>query len=181
MQSLILIGYRGTGKTTVARKLADRLAVPVLDSDAEIECRAKKSIAEIFAQDGEPAFRDLEESVIADILAQSGPLVLATGGGAVLRANTRDRLRQSGKVIWLTATPETILHRITCDAASQTMRPNLTALPMQQEIVMVLEQRKTLYAETAHETIATDSLSSDEIVEIVFARAAKVHCVESTA
>jgi len=167
MQSLILIGYRGTGKTTVARKLAERLGIPVFDSDPEIERRAGKSIAEIFAQDGEAVFRNWEESVIAEILACPKPLVLATGGGAILRATTRERLRQSGRVIWLTATPETILRRITSDAASKTMRPNLTSLPMHEEIVTVLEQRKSLYAETAHETIETDHRTIDEIVAAI--------------
>ena len=167
MQSVIFIGYRCTGKTSVARKLASQLGVSVFDSDVEIERRTGKNITEIFAQDGESAFRDLEESVIAEILSSSVPLILATGGGAILRTNTRNRLRQSGRVIWLTATPETILRRITSDAASQTMRPNLTALPMQEEIVAVLEQRKPLYAETAHEKIDTNFQTPDEIVEIV--------------
>jgi len=167
MRSIILIGYRGTGKTAVARKLAERLGFPMFDSDPEIECRTGKSIVEIFTQDGEAAFRDLEELVIAEILARSAPLILATGGGAVLLKNTRDRLRQSGRVIWLTASPETLLYRITNDAASQTMRPSLTSLPMQEEIVNVLEQRKPLYAETAHETIDTDSQTMDEIADII--------------
>ena len=167
MQSLILIGYRGTGKTTVARKLAERLAIPAFDSDPEIERRAGKSIAEIFAQDGEPVFRDWEESVIAEILAGPNPLVLATGGGAILRASTRDRLRQSGRVIWLTALPETILHRITNDATSKTMRPNLTSLPMHEEIVAVLAQRKSLYVATAHETVDTDYRTIDEIADAI--------------
>jgi shikimate kinase len=166
-QSFILIGYRGTGKTTVACKLAERLGIPAFDSDVEIERRANKSIAEIFAQDGESAFRDLEESVIADILARSIPLVLATGGGAILRANTRERLRRAGRVFWLTATPETILRRITADAASKTMRPSLTALPMHEEIVAVLNKRTPLYAKTAHETLDTDTRSVDEIVETI--------------
>jgi len=170
MQSFIFIGYRGTGKTTIARKLAERLGVPAFDSDAEIERQAGKRIADIFAQDGEPAFRDLEESVIAGILAQSVPLVLATGGGAILRASTRTRLRQSGFVIGLTATPETILQRISSDAATQTMRPNLTDLPMREEIVAVLGQRKALYAETSHEIIDTDNRTVDEIVEHIFAK-----------
>ena len=165
MQSFILIGYRGTGKTTVAEKLAARLDIPVFDSDVEIERRAGKSITEIFTQEGESAFRNMEESVIAEILAQPAPFVLATGGGAILRSSTRERLRQSGRVIWLTATPEVILRRITNDAASQTMRPNLTALPMLEEIVAVFEQRKGLYAETAHETFDTDSRTADEITE----------------
>jgi len=169
MQSFILIGYRGTGKTTVAQKLADRLEMPAFDSDVEIERHAGKSIAEIFAQDGELAFRNMEESVITEILARSMPLVLATGGGAILRSSTRERLRRSGRVIWLTATPATILYRITNDAASQTMRPNLTSLPMQEEIVAVLEQRKPLYAETAHAILDTDTLTTDEIVEILLA------------
>jgi len=164
MQSLILIGYRGTGKTTVARKLAECLGIPSFDSDPEVERRAGKSIADIFVQDGEPTFRDWEESVIVEILSSRDPLVLATGGGAILRASTRERLRQSGRVIWLTATPETILHRITSDVASQTMRPNLTSLPMYEEIVTVLEQRKPLYDETAHEIIDTDCRTIDEIV-----------------
>ena len=167
MQSLILIGYRGTGKTTVAHKLAERLGIPAVDSDPEIERRVGKSIAEIFAQDGEPIFRNWEESVITEILADASPLVLATGGGAILRASTRKYLCRSGRVIWLTATPETILRRITNDAASKTMRPSLTALPMYEEIVTVLEQRKPLYAETAHEIIDTDCRTIDEIVKTI--------------
>ena len=169
MQSFILIGYRGTGKTTVAQKLAARLEIPACDSDVEIERSVGKSIADIFAQDGESAFRDREESVIAEILSWSVSLVLATGGGAILRSSTRERLRQAGRVIWLTATPETILRRISSDAASQTMRPNLTALPMYEEIVAVLEQRTPLYAETAHETLETDTLTAEEIVETILA------------
>jgi shikimate kinase len=169
MQSFIFIGYRGTGKTTVAQKLANRLEIPVFDSDIEIERHTGKSIAEIFAQDGESAFRDLEESVIAEILDQSMPLVLATGGGVILRSSTRERLRQSGRVIWLTATPETILYRITNDAASQTMRPNLTSLPMHEEIIAVLEERKPLYTETAHVILGTDTFTADEIVETILA------------
>ena len=85
MQSFIFIGYRGTGKTTVAKTLAERLGIPAFDSDPEIERRAGKTIAAIFTQDGEAVFRDWEESVIAEILAKPNPLVLATGGGAILR------------------------------------------------------------------------------------------------
>ena len=170
MESFIFIGYRGTGKTTVARKLAERLAIPMFDADVEIQRQSSKSIAEIFAQDGESAFRDIEESIISEILLSTAPLVLATGGGAILRPNTRSRLRQSGRVCWLTALPETILHRIAGDASSQTMRPNLTSLPMREEIATVLEQRKPLYAEVAHEVIDTDCRTADEIVEIILAK-----------
>jgi shikimate kinase len=173
MQSLILIGYRGTGKTTVARKLAHRLGIPAFDSDQEIECRAGKNIADIFAQEGEAVFRDWEESVIEEILSKGIPLILATGGGAILRDSTRNRLCQSGRVIWLTARPETILHRITTDIASQTMRPNLTPLPMHEEIITILEQRKPLYANTAHEIIDTDTKTTDDIVETILSMTTK--------
>ena len=171
MKSLILIGYRATGKTTVAAKLAEHLGIPAFDSDVEIERQAGKSIAKIFAKDGESAFRDLEESVITEILTGESstalPLILATGGGAILRSNTRARLRRSGRVIWLTATPEIILQRITSDSASTTMRPNLTSLPLYEEIVATLKQRKLLYAETAHEIIDTDCQTVAEIVKTI--------------
>jgi len=175
MNSLILIGYRCTGKTTVAEKLAHRLGIPAFDSDVEIKRQTGKNIAEIFAQDGESAFRDMEESVISEILTRKSatptPLILATGGGAILRSTTRERLRQSGRVIWLTATPESILHRITSDSASTTTRPNLTSLPMYEEIVTILEQRKPLYAETAHEIIDTDCQTPEEIVTTILRNA----------
>lgn len=165
--SIIFIGYRGTGKTTVARQLAAQLGLPAKDSDAEIERKAGKTIAEIFAQDGEALFREMEESVIAEILGADEPVILATGGGAILRSATRNRLRRSGTVIWLTAAPATILRRITDDAHSATMRPHLTSLPPLEEIVSILEKRTPLYAETAHETICTDAETVDEIVRRV--------------
>ncbi|MDR0870058.1 MAG: shikimate kinase [Planctomycetaceae bacterium] len=169
MTAVILIGYRGTGKTSVAKHLADRIGGVAADSDPEIERRTGKTIAEIFAQDGETVFRDWEEAVIADLLRQDfgKPLVLATGGGAVLRETTRKRLKETGTVIWLTAKPETILQRIQADAASRTMRPNLTALPPLQEIIAVLEKRTPLYADAADTVIETDGKTVEEITALL--------------
>jgi shikimate kinase len=171
MNSLILIGYRGTGKTTISRKLGEQLQIPVFDSDWEIEHCSGKSIADIFAQDGETVFRDWEESAIAEILQQNhlNPFVLATGGGVILRQATRYRLKNAGHVVWLTATPETILYRIQGDPASATMRPNLTSLTQLDEIIHLLEKRNPLYAETAHEIIETDFLNTDEITNKITA------------
>lgn len=170
MKHLILIGYRGTGKTTVARLLAERLGVTAVDGDPEIQHRTGKTIAEIFARDGETVFRDIEETVVAELLRSEEPIVLSTGGGAVLRPETRSRLRESGHVVWLTAEPETILARMQGDESTKTMRPSLTELPPMEEITALLEKRHTLYAETAHAVVVTDRRSVEEIVEEILRR-----------
>ncbi len=168
MHNIILIGYRGTGKTTVARLLAERLDIPAIDCDPEIERRAGKTIADIFAQQGEAAFRDMEAALIAELLDRSSePMVLSTGGGAVLNPDTRRRLRDSGHVVWLTAEPETILARLRGDGATATKRPNLTSLPPLEEIRTMLECRRALYAETAHVVVPTDRRSVETVVDAV--------------
>src|SRR5689334_2783787 len=94
-RSIVLVGMMGAGKSTVGRRIATRLNLPFVDADQEIEAAAGKSIPDIFAEHGEPHFRDGEAKVIARLL-QSGPVVLATGGGAVLREDTRQRIHASG-------------------------------------------------------------------------------------
>ncbi len=171
MHSIILIGYRGTGKTTVARSLSRRLGIPSLDCDTEIERRAGKAITEIFGQDGESAFRALEAALIADMLDKAEePIILSTGGGAVLNPETRRKLRGAGHVVWLTASAETILVRLQGDASTATKRPGLTALPPLTEIQTMLDRRYALYAETAQATVSTDGRSLDEIVDEIINR-----------
>jgi shikimate kinase len=162
--NIIFIGYRGTGKSVVAKQLGERLNIAIADSDAEIERQTGKTIADIFAQDSEAVFRDWEERVITEMLNQTEPLILSTGGGAVLRENTRRRLRNAGRVIWLTATAETILQRIQTDANSPALRPNLTNLLPLDEIVSVLQRREPLYQETATNIINTENKSIETIV-----------------
>src|SRR5689334_9789562 len=145
---LTLIGYRGTGKTTVARLMAARLGWEAVDLDDEIERAAGKSIAAIFADDGEQAFRDHESAALAACAARPR-IVLATGGGVVLRAANREILRQmhngGGQIAWLRASPETILDRLTADASTAWRRPNLTPAGGLREIVELLAQRTPLY------------------------------------
>ena len=104
---LTLIGTRGTGKSTVAPLLAERLGWDWIDADVELERRAGRSIREIFASDGEPVFRALERQNLLELL-QRDRLVLAAGGGAILNADTRRDFRAAGPVVWLQATPRAV-------------------------------------------------------------------------
>jgi len=164
---LILIGYRATGKTTLARVLAEHLNFPWYDSDELIESRFGKSIARIFAEEGEPVFRDTEAEEIEKILLDSNrarqKIVLATGGGAILRKSTRSFLKEHGFVAWLTASRETIYRRMIQDATTTERRPDLTNLPAEEEIVHLLEKRKPFYEETAHLMVDTDNRTTENL------------------
>jgi shikimate kinase len=161
---IVLIGYRATGKTTLARLLAERLDWQWLDADVEIERRAGKTIARIFAEDGEPAFRDLEAAVIAD-LCRRERLVLAAGGGAPLRAETRAAMRAAGRVVWLTATADTIHQRMFSDATTAARRPSLTGKDPREEILHLLAVRTPIYREAAHCAIDTEGRTPEQIAD----------------
>jgi shikimate kinase len=146
--NLFLIGYRGSGKTSVAAALSELLGWPWLDADAELERRAGKSIKQIFAEGGEAAFRDLESAVLADLAARDAHII-ALGGGAVLREHNRAALRGRGKVVWLAAAPETLFARINADPTTAERRPNLTGRGGLEEIRHLLAQRTPIYADCA--------------------------------
>ncbi len=160
--NITLIGYRATGKTTLARLLAERLHWAWIDADVEIERRAGKAIARIFAEDGEPAFRDLEAAVTADLCRRT-PLVLAAGGGAPLRPDNRRAIRAAGKVVWLTARPETIHARMSGDATTASRRPSLTDHDALAEIVHLLARREPVYREAADLVIDTEGKTPDQV------------------
>lgn len=151
---LFLIGYRGCGKSTVGRLLAERLGWASIDSDDEVERAAGKAIAAIFAEDGEPAFRDLEEATVRD-LSERDDTVISLGGGAVLREPTRAVLAAAGPVVWLTAPAETLAARIAGDAATGDRRPSLTGLSGLAEVERVLAQREPIYKQCANVAIET--------------------------
>ena len=166
MSFLTLIGYRATGKTTLAKLVAGRLGWNWADADVEVERRLGKPIERIFAEQGEPAFRDAEASAIAE-LCRRDRLVLAAGGGAPLRAETRQRLRERGKVIWLTARPETILARMTADPTTVDRRPRLTDKPPLAEIVHLLAIREPVYREAADLVVGTDGRQPADLAEAI--------------
>ena len=166
---LFLIGYRGTGKSTVGMRLARRLKWDWLDADNELERRAGRTIKDIFAADGEPMFRQLEREVLVDLLSRQR-LVLSTGGGCVMNADTRRDLLAAGPVVWLRASVETIASRILHDKTTKARRPNLTATGGIDEIRTLLAQREPLYRECATITINTEGLSLDEVVARVLSQ-----------
>ena len=110
-RSVVLVGMMGAGKSTIGRRLASRLRLPFLDADTEIEAAAGMSIPDIFESHGEPHFRDGEARVIARLL-DNGPVILATGGGAFLREETRNRISDKAVSIWLKAEADIIMRRV---------------------------------------------------------------------
>jgi len=158
LQPIVLIGYRATGKSSLARLLAERLGWDWIDADVEIERRAGKTIARIFAEDGEPAFRDLEAAVMQELLARQR-LVIASGGGAPMRPETRLAMQRTGRVVWLKASPETIDQRMNTDPTTGVRRPQLTAQGGLEEIRQLLTQREPVYRQAA--TIEVDTEGKD--------------------
>lgn len=164
---IFLIGYRGTGKSTVAALLAERLGWQSVDADHEIERRAGKSIAAIFADEGEPGFRDLETQVVTEF-AQLRSAVIAVGGGAVLRPENRAAIRGAAAVVWLTASADTIESRLAADASTAQRRPNLTIAGGRAEIEELLAAREPMYRECATLTVATDGKTSADVANEIF-------------
>ena len=159
--NIVLVGYRGTGKSTVGRLLAARLGRDLVSTDAEIVKRAQRTIPEIVAQEGWEYFRDLESSICGE-LAGRDQLVIDTGGGAILRAQNVEALKKNSTVVWLTASVETIAKRIGGD----NQRPSLTGTKsFVDEIQDVLRERTPKYQAAADHSIATDDQSINQLVE----------------
>jgi shikimate kinase len=161
--SIVLIGYRGSGKSSLGRKLADRLWQPFVDSDEEIVKRAGKSIREIFEQDGEPAFRDLEAAVVRDLTGRAEH-VISLGGGAVLRPENREAIKAGGHtVLYLRCDPRELHKRIAADDATAANRPSLTSFGGNlAEIEKLLADREPIYRETMTAELDVTNLSLDE-------------------
>jgi shikimate kinase len=162
---LFLIGYRGTGKSTVAQLLAQRLGWDWVDADATLETQHGRSVRDIFAEEGEAPFRDKEEAVL-DALCGLERRVIATGGGVILRKANRDRLSAAGKVVWLTADADTIQRRLQADPTTPVRRPALT-VGGQAEIEEALRSREPLYRACANLTVATEGRTPETVAELI--------------
>jgi shikimate kinase len=162
---IVLIGYRGSGKTTVGRRLAERLWQPFVDVDELIVARAGKTIRDIFAECGESGFRDLEALALADALGRADH-VIALGGGAILREANRTLLKSRGhKVVYLRCEPAELHRRIQADPATAATRPGLTPLAgTVEEIRQLLATREPVYRLSCTAELDVTGLSPDEAV-----------------
>ncbi len=168
-RSIVLIGLMGAGKTAVGRRLANRLELPFIDADTEIEVAAGQTIPEIFAEHGEAYFRQGERKVIARLL-DGGPQVLATGGGAYMNADTRANIKAHGISIWLKAELRVLLKRV----GRRDNRPLLSASDPETVMKKLMTERYPIYAE-ADITVESRDVPHDVIVAAVIdALAAKL-------
>jgi len=157
-RNIILIGFMGTGKSTIGRILSQTFGYPLIDTDQLIEEQQKTSIPEIFAQKGEEAFRDIETELLRSLEKYSGHII-ATGGGIITRPENCALLRKLGYVVWLVAKPAAILER----TSRNSNRPLLNNDDPEKTIRDLLEKRTPHYQKTAHLEIETDNLSFDEV------------------
>jgi len=159
---LVLVGMMGAGKSTVGKRCAARLERPFVDTDEIIETVAGMPVAEVFAHDGEEAFREMERAAIADACATPTPLVIAAGGGAVLDAENRRRMRQHGLVVWLQAPVAQLATRVGDGTSRPLLRGDATGT-----LTRLQRLRQPAYEAAAHATIDTSGLSVAAVVEAV--------------
>jgi shikimate kinase len=159
MKNIVIVGFMGTGKTTIATQVANRLNMKYVSTDSLIEKREKRTINEIFTDSGEEYFRGVESDVVREVSAARN-VVVDTGGGAVLRDENIENFKSSGIVICLTADPETILER----TKKYKHRPLLNVEDPKRKIRDLLAKRESLYAKADH-SIDTGKLTARQVVE----------------
>lgn len=165
--SVILLGYRGCGKTTVGKRLADRMWTKFVDTDALVVQAAGKSIAEIFESDGEKYFRDLEAAAVQRAIESKEDRVISLGGGAVLRDQTRKLLMACPfKRLYLRCEPQELWRRIAADPQSAANRPSLTEHGGGlEEVIELLKVREPLYRQVATAELDVTNLDIDETMK----------------
>ena len=165
-ERILLVGMMGAGKTTVGRLLAARLGWDYVDSDADVEEQTGLTVPELFARQGESAFRGAEAASLLRACTSSRPVVVSVAGGAVLNPENRALLRSCGRVVWLRARPETLAARVGDGAG----RPLLDDDPAG-ALIALDAARRPFYAEVADEAVDVDDLGPDEVVALIVDRA----------
>jgi shikimate kinase len=166
-RNLVLIGFMGTGKTTVGKALSKRTGLALMDVDHLIEEKERRRIADIFEKDGEPAFRKLEKETISRIASLAGQII-TTGGGAVLDPDNFEALKKNGLVIALEARPETIYERV----KGSRHRPLLSSGELELEIRRLLESRRPIY-DKADLKFSTDGKTAQQVADEIAAALGK--------
>lgn len=167
--NVVLIGYRGAGKSAVGRGLAERLGWAFVDTDARIEQQTGLTIREIFSDHAEDGFRDIEAWVVAEAACQQHQ-VISTGGGAVLREANVAALKIHGRLVWLTAPPEVLWQRIVGDLRRHETRPEMDLAAGLDQVREVLRERNPIYERLADLTVKTTDRSVKAIVEQILDR-----------
>ena len=162
--NIVLIGYRGTGKTAVGKALSKRLGRPFYDADAYLEQKRGRTISDMVAAEGWPFFRAREKEVIGEIAAKDD-CVIATGGGAVMDKDNVACLRRKGTFVLLKADADTMIQRIQGDDISAQQRPKLLVGDIYEETESLLKERMPVYEEVADFSVDTSNLAIDEVVE----------------
>lgn len=158
INNIFLIGFMGAGKSTIAKALQRELGFPLVEMDERIVQEQGMSINDIFAQYGESHFRDIESQLVVD-LGEQEPSIISCGGGVVVRPQNTQNMKKSGKIVFLTATPETIYERV----KNSTDRPILNGHMNVEYIAELMEKRRALYEEAADITIQTDGKTREQI------------------
>jgi shikimate kinase len=159
---VVLVGMMGAGKSTVGARLAQRLDRPFLDSDELVEAQTGRTVAEIFAAEGEAAFRAIETSVLLEMLDREVPAVIAAAGGVVLESANRAAMRDRATVVWLRVDPTVLASRVGAGGH----RPLLADDPAA-TLSRLAAERESLYRAAAHEIVDVDGLTPDEVVDRV--------------
>ena len=161
MKRIVLMGFMGAGKTTIGKALAEKLSWDFIDTDAEIEKEQGRKISEIFETEGEQAFRDMETRLLKKLEKSEEQFVLSIGGGMPVREENRELLRQIGTVVYLKATKEELVRRLSGD----TSRPLLQGGALEEKVAALMAARESIYVETAHQEVVTDGKSVKELIE----------------
>ncbi|MBS6396609.1 MAG: shikimate kinase [Clostridiales bacterium] len=162
-KNLILIGFMGAGKTTVGGFLAREKGMQFVDTDERIVSEQGRSIPDIFAEEGEAYFRDLETDLLRRMQEDTRNAVISVGGGMPVREENRELLRSLGCVIYLSATRETILGRVRSDGS----RPMLEGGSLEARVDKLMQEREALYKQAAHLDIKTDGRSVYQVAQVI--------------
>ena len=161
MKNIVLMGFMGAGKTTIGKKLANALKYEFIDTDEWIEKEQGRKISDIFAEDGEAVFRDMETDLLKRLQGREEKFVLSIGGGMPVREQNRALLRNLGIVIYLKTSKEEIIRRV----SGNKNRPLLQGGDLEEKVTNLMNARAQIYVETAHMEVITDRKNPSEVVE----------------